>query len=162
MSLNTQIVALATAIGADVKILRTAQGTLASLPTTNKDNLVAAIAELYTLIPSAGVAINDTAGNGNTTVTWSADKIYDTVQAAIVQVKSDLTNGATTALDTLSELGTALGNDANFAATMATSLGARLRFDAAQTLTTAQQDQALANLGITDYNYVTDYSNAKA
>ena len=82
MSLETRIISLAQAIGTDVKALTAAQGNLASLTTTTKTNLVAAINELATMIGSAGVAINDTAGNGNTTETWSADKIFDSIEAA--------------------------------------------------------------------------------
>lgn len=164
MSLATQIVALAQAIGADIKDLRTKQGDLTSLTTTAKGTLVAAINELKTALAGAGAAINDTAGNGATTVTWSADKIFDTIEAAKVAVKADLTNGAAAALDTLNELAAALGNDPSFAATIATELGNRLRFDAAQVLTTPQKLQACTNLGIGDpeHNFVTDYTAAKA
>ena len=164
MSLATQIVALAQAIGADIKDLRTKQGDLTSLTTTAKGTLVAAINELKTALAGAGAAINDTAGNGATTVTWSADKIFDTIEAAKVAVKADLTNGAAAALDTLNELAAALGNDPSFAATIATELGNRLRFDAAQVLTTPQKLQACTNLGIGDpeHNFAAAYTTAKA
>ena len=164
MSLATQIVALAQAIGADIKDLRTKQGDLTSLTTTAKGTLVAAINELKTALAGAGAAINDTAGNGATTVTWSADKIFDTIEAAKAAVKSDLTNGAAAALDTLSELATALGNDPSFAATMATALTNRVRFDAAQVLTTPQQLQACTNIGIgnPEFNFAATYATAKA
>lgn len=163
MSLATQIVALAQAIGADIKDLRTKQGDLTSLTTTAKGTLVAAINELKTALAGAGAAINDTAGNGATTVTWSADKIFDTIEAAKVAVKADLTNGAAAALDTLNELAAALGNDPSFAATIATELGNRLRFDAAQVLTTPQKLQACTNLGIGDpeANFAAAYTAAK-
>ena len=164
MSLATQIVALAQAIGADIKDLRTKQGDLTSLTTTAKGTLVAAINELKTALAGAGAAINDTVGNGATTVTWSADKIFDTIEAAKVAVKADLTNGAAAALDTLNELAAALGNDPSFAATIATELGNRLRFDAAQVLTTPQKLQACTKLGIGDpeHNFAAAYATAKA
>lgn len=81
------------------------------------------------------------------------------VQSAI----SALVNGAGGALDTLAELATALGNDPNFATTIATGLSYRLRFDAAQSLSTAQQLQACINIGVgnPEYNFVTDYNTAK-
>lgn len=82
MSLETRIVAMAQAMGADVKTLTAAQGNLSALNTTTKTNLVAAINELLTLIGSAGASIDDGAGNGNTSVTWSADKIFDSIEAA--------------------------------------------------------------------------------
>lgn len=40
---------LASAIGADIKALRDTSGVLANLPTTAKNNLVAAIAEVYSM-----------------------------------------------------------------------------------------------------------------
>ncbi|MBB4005785.1 hypothetical protein [Allorhizobium taibaishanense] len=58
-----------------------------------------------------------------------------------------LVNSSPAAMDTLNELAAALGNDPNFAATTATALGNRVRYDAAQSLTSTQKDQALANIG---------------
>ena len=150
MSLETRIIALAQAIGTDIKTLTIKQGDLTSLSTTAKDNLVAAINELYGAVGGAGAQINDTAGNGDTLVTWSADKIYDTIEAAKLAIKNDLVNGASAALDTLSELASALNNDPSFAVTIATELGNRVRFDSAQTLTAAQKLQACTNIGIGD------------
>lgn len=49
------------------------------------------------------------------------------------------------ALDTLDELAAALGDDPNFSTTVLTALSNRLRVDAAQSLTAAQQAQARAN-----------------
>lgn len=177
MSLETKIVALANAIGADVKDLRVKQGDLTTLSTTAKTNLVAAINELATMIAGSGVSINDAAGNGDTAVTWSADKIFDTIEAAKTAVKNDLTNGATAALDTLSELAAALGNDPNFATTIATGLSNRVRVDAVQTFTSPQQAQGRANIGAAadsdltalttglgnyDRDFAADYATAKA
>lgn len=105
----------------------------------------AALQEVKTVADAAaggGVAINDAATN--TTQTWSSQKSTDYIAAQITAV----INGAPGALDTLDELAAALGDDANFASTVTTALGNRLRFDAAQTLTSPQKAQALANLGI--------------
>ena len=173
MTLEQRLIALAQAMGADVKALLQAQGSLSALSTTAKNNLVAAINELKTAVDAAasgGVSIDDTAGNGNTGVTWSADKIFDTIEAAKLAVKNELTAGAAAALDTLSELATALGNDPNFAATIATEIANRVRFDAPQTLTAPQQTQARANIGAQsaaaignpDRDFVADYTAAKA
>jgi hypothetical protein len=163
MSLEAKIIALAQAIGADIKTARTERGTLSGLSTTAKTSLVAAINELYTLIGAGGVAINDAAGDGNTTDTWSANKIFDSIEAAKAAVVNSLTNGAAAAFDTLAELQTALGNDASFAATIATQMGNRVRFDAAQTLTTPQKAQACANIGVGDpeHDFAADYVTAK-
>ena len=146
MSLQLRINALATAIGADVKALKTAQGELSGLTTTSKANLVAAINELAGLIGSAS-GIDDNAGNGNTAATWSADKIFDTIEAAKAAVKNDILGGAGAALDTLAELATALGNDASFATTIASQIAARVRFDEAQVLTAPQKVFARDNIG---------------
>ena len=177
MSLESRIIALAQAVGSDVKAITAAQGSLTSLGTTTKTSLVAAINEVLTLIGSAGASIDDAAGNGNTAVTWSADKIFDSIEAAKTAVKNDLVNGAGAALDTLNELAAALGNDPSFATTIATEIANRVRFDAAQTLTGPQQTQARSNIGAAaasdvsglltglgtyDRDYAADYTAAKA
>ncbi|MBG0802831.1 hypothetical protein IYW40_15295 [Methylocystis sp. H4A] len=61
---------------------------------------------------------------------------------------ADLLGGAPGALNTLNELAAALGDDANFAATMTMALAARLRFDAAQSLSAGEKTQGRANLGL--------------
>ena len=75
----------------------------------------------------------------------------------------DRVNSSPAALDTLRELATALGDDPNFAATVNTALSNRVRFDAAQTLTVAQQKQASQNIGVGDpeANFVTTYTTAR-
>ena len=175
MSLETRIIALSQAIGADIKTLTTNQGTLSGLSTTAKASLVAAINELVTAM-GAKATINDTATDGATTVTWSADKIYDSIEAAKTAVTNSLTNGAAATLDTLNELAAALGNDPSFAANIATQMANRVRYDAAQTLTAPQKTQVLTNIGAaaaadltalttalgdTDHNFLTEYAAAK-
>ena len=173
MTLEQRLIALAQAIGADVKALLAAQGSLSALTTTAKASLVAAVNELKTAVDAAaggGVSIDDGAGDGATGVTWSADKIFDAIDAAKTAVKNDLTAGAAAALDTLSELAAALNNDPAFAATIAAEIANRVRFDAAQTLTAPQQAQARANIGAQsaaaigdpDRDLVADYTAAKA
>lgn len=163
MSLETKIIALAQAIGADVKALKASAGDLTALSTTAKGNLVAAINELYSMANSAGATIDDNAGAGATAVAWSADKITSEIANARQGVKDDLINGAGAALDTLKELADALNNDPNFAATIATDLANRVRYDAIQTLNTAQKLQACTNIGVGDpeHDFVTDYTAAK-
>lgn len=164
MTLETKIIALAQAVGADIKDLRTKQGDLTALPTTAKTSLVAAINELYGLLGSSGDVIDDAATDGATAVTWSANKIFDTIEAAKAAVKNELTAGAATALDTLAELAAALGDDPNFAATIAGEISNRVRFDAAQTLSAGQQLQACNNIGVgnPEHDFVADYTTAKA
>lgn len=177
MTLETRIVSLAQAIGGDIKSLRTSQGTLSALNTTTKTSLVAAINELITMMGSAGASIDDNAGNGSIAVTWSADKIFDSIEAAKASVKADLTNGAAAAMDTLNELAAALNNDPSFATTIAGEIANRVRFDASQALTLPQQAQARSNIGAAaaadvaglitglgtyDRDYAADYTAAKA
>lgn len=159
-----RIKAVVQAIGADMKALKIAIGDLTSLTTTNKTNLVASINELVALMGQpAGAQIDDMAGDGDTNVVWSADKVFDVIEAAKIAVKDDLTDGAGAALDTLKELATALGDNPNFAADIATALAKRVRVDAAQVFTTLEKKQGCENLGIgdPDYDFVTDYNAAK-
>lgn len=164
MSLEARLIALAQAIGTDIKTLSTKQGDLTALATTARGNLVAALNELHSMIGGAGATINDTAGDGDTLVTWSADKIHDAIEAAKAAVKNDLTAGAAAALDTLAELATALGNDPGFAATIAGQIAARVRFDAGQVLDAAEKAQACENIGVgnPERDFVADYAAAKA
>jgi len=62
---------------------------------------------------------------------------------------SNLVDSSPSALNTLNELAAALGDDASFSTTTATSLGNRLRVDANQSLDATQQGRGLTNLGIT-------------
>lgn len=164
MTLETKIIAVVQAIGADIKDLRAKQGDLTALSTTAKSNLVAAINELYGLLGSSGAVIDDSAGDGATSVTWSANKIFDSIAAASAALKNELVDGAGTALDTLKELADALNNDPNFAATIAGQIANRVRYDAPQTLTGAQQLQACTNIGVgnPERDFVADYTTAKA
>lgn len=162
MSLQTQIIALAQAIGTDIKAIRASVGTLSGLSTTAKGNIVASINELYALVAGfdSGAVINDTVGDGNTTNTWSANKIHDTITLSVTALKNELVDGSASALDTLKELSNALNNDPSFATTIANDLSKRVRFDAVQTLTVSEKLQACTNIGIG--NPETDFAAAYA
>ena len=173
MTLEQRLILLAQAIGADIKALKIDQGALTDLNTTTKTSLVAAVNELKGIVDGlsgSSAVINDGAGDGDTTVTWSANKIFDTIAAASAALKDELTDGAGAALDTLNELADALNNDPNFAATIATEIANRVRYDAAQALSAPQQVQARTNIGAqaaadvgdTDHDFVADYTAAKA
>lgn len=150
MSLASQVQSLATRIATECKSIRTLvngnAADLNALTTTDKTTIVAALNELKGLIDglaaSSGAAINDTVVG--TTTTYSSTKIEDLVSDAL----AGILNGAPTALDTLDELASALGDDANFAATVTNSLANRVRVDAAQGLTSPQQAQARANISV--------------
>ena len=160
-TLQARITDLATRMATECKSLRTllnANGAdLSALTTTQKASLVAAINELKTALDALGTPITISDSTSSTTQVWSSSKVASEITAA----KNALTNGATAALDTLSELAAALGNDANFASTVTTALGYRLRFDTAQTLTKGQKTQACANLGIgePDTDFVTTFNS---
>ena len=143
-TLEQRLNSLASAIGADIKALRNADGVLSSLPTAAKNNLVAAIAEVYTM-----------ASGGSTQVA---------IDTAINNLRSELRAGAGAALDTFSEVAAQLQADQSAAAALATAINNRVRFDAAQNLSAAQQLQACTNIGIgnPDVDLISAYNTAKA
>ena len=162
-TLEQRIIALAQAIGTDVKDIRTKNGDLTALNTSTKLSLVAAINELKGSIDAIGgsaAGINDAAGNGDTAVTWSADKIFDSIEAAKTAVRDSILGGASAALDTLQELAGALGNDPALAATISADLAKRVRFDAAQVLTASERQQARDNIQAAAAADLTALSNA--
>lgn len=147
-TLETRLNNLATRVATECKSLRTLVNgnavDLSSLTTTAKSSLVAALNELQSEINSmsGGGAIND-ASSASTTETWSITKISSEITAAI----NVLTTGAPAALNTLDELALALGDDANFASTVTTALGNRVRVDnATQGLTLTQKQNARTNM----------------
>lgn len=144
MSLVTNLQDLATRIATEVKTLRTLVNGNAldnsALITTSKTNLVAAINEVAAAAANAS-GISDT--GTSTTTAWSSSKTNTEIQNKVAAV----VDSAPGTLDTLNELAAALGDDPNFAASISTALGNRVRFDAVQALTGPQQVQARANIG---------------
>lgn len=161
MSLQTQLQSLITAIATDIKALLANQGNLTTLSTTTKTSLVAALNELKTSISSIDLTalISDSTAT-STTKTYSIDKINAQISAAV----SALVAGAPTALDTLNELATAIASDESGIAGLVTAVGNRIRFDAAQSLTSPQQIQACQNIGVGDptTDLAAAYATAKA
>ena len=163
-TLQVRITDLATRVATEIKSVKTLvngnAADLSALTTTQKTSLVAAINELKNAVDNAGSSITISDSTSSTTQVWSSSKVASAIQTA----KDELTSGAASALDTLAELAAALGNDANFASTVTTSLGYRLRYDAAQTLTAAQKTQACANIGIgePDTDFVTTFNSGLA
>lgn len=177
MSLESRLTLLAQALGVDVKALTTAIGVLANLnttaktslvlavnevlaasaanttkigdtatlTTTAKTNLVAAINEINAALGAINLSalIDDLAASSVTDKTYSANKITNLIAAAVTA----LVDSSPATLDTLNELAAALGDDPNFAATITTALGNRVRVDAAQTFTAPEQTQARDNIG---------------
>lgn len=164
MSLETKLIALAQAIGTDIKSLNLKTGDVQSLTTTNKSSIVDALNELHLAINNSGVQIDDQSGQGDYFTTWSSDKITEELNELRTSIASDLTGGAPEALDTLAELAEALNNNPSFAAEIATQIGNRVRFDDEQVLTAAQKLQACQNIGIGNFevDLVSTYLTAKA
>lgn len=165
MALTDQLISLSQRIAAECKSIRTLlngnASDLSALNTTAKGNLVAAINEVRGMA-GGGVAINDTTPSATTV--YSSSKTNSAISTAV----SNLVNSSPTTLDTLKELADAIGDDPNYAATTATALGNRVRVDAAQTFTSAQQTQGQSNLGVystaqvgdVTTNFVTTFVNA--
>lgn len=144
MSQQTNIAAAFLRITNAVMALHGRIGNLASLSTTSKSNMVAALNELYGLLGSSGAVIDDLATN--TSTVWSSSKVQTQITAAITA----LVAGAPGAQDTLAEI-----------AAQITALQAAdstlLSLGGPQTFTLTQKQQGCANLGIGDpeHNYVT-------
>lgn len=183
MSLQTRLQDLITALGTDYKNVKTwlfgsTTGGLTDLTTTTKTSVVAAVNEVNSKIPLTATTSRSgtiqiatsaevTSGTGTTKAVTPA-----TLRQEIVAVKSSiLGTDVPAALDTLSELADALGDNADFAATTVTALGNRVRVDTnAQGLTTEQMQNARTNIGAygspeignPDADLVALYTTAKA
>lgn len=144
MSLQVRIESLVLRLAAEFKTIYGQIGTLADLSTTDKTNLVSAINELRTQIESvAGTTLIDDANAAATSTTFSASKITGLLDA----LKADLLGGADATFDTLKELQDAILNDQTGIAALLAAVDARVRFDAAQSLTAEEQAQARQNIG---------------
>ena len=140
MSLVTQLNSLITRVGTEFKTVYSQIGPLTSLATSDKSSLVAAVNE----VRSYATSLIDDTTSSSTTKVWSASKST----AAILQAKNDILGGVGAAYDTLQEIVTQLQSDESTITGILTSVGNRLRFDAAQTLTGPQQTQGQSNLGV--------------
>lgn len=144
-TLSTQISALATQVGTDIKQIFANVGDLSQLTTTQKASLVAAINELRASIQdiadSVGATINDEAITSDQT--WSSQKINDSITSAI----NALINGAPDTLDTLQELATAIETNQDAISALQTIAAGHVKYNEAQSLTTEQQQQARSNIG---------------
>lgn len=140
MSLQTQLHSFVLRAAQEFNAVTAKIGSLASLSTTDKTNLVAAINELKTAV-SASTSINDAAVT--TTSTYSSSKIVGLLDA----LKAEILGGADAAYDTLLEIQQALQTGETAATALLDAVNKRVRYDAAQTLTAAEQTQARGNIG---------------
>lgn len=150
-NLVADLEALATALGTDVKTLTTAVGVLSSLTTADKTSLVAAINEVKAgsagSPPDATTTVKgvvELATNAETTT--GTDTVRAVTPAGVQAAIDALVAAAPGTLNTLDELAAAVGDDANFAATITTALANRVRHDAAQGLGGPAQVQARSNI----------------
>jgi hypothetical protein len=122
MTLVQNLNNLVTRVAAEFKAIRTlisgsATGNSAELNTASK-NLVGAINEVRSTA-AAATTIDDL--TSDLTTTYSSAKINDSIAVAV----SDLISTAPGTLDTLTELAAALGDDPNFATTIAAQIGTK-------------------------------------
>ena len=128
-TLEQRLSAVIQAIGADIKILKTAKGDLTALSTTAKTNLVEALNEIFTL--------------ANTKAS-STD-----ITSAINTLKTEIMGtGVPEALNTLKEIATYIQSDETLGVSLSTAITKRVRFDDVQTLTTPEKLQACTNIGV--------------
>jgi len=140
MSLQTQLHSFVLRAAQEFNTLSAKIGSLATLSTTDKTNLVAAINELKTAV-NASTSIND--AQVTTTTTYSSSKIVSLLDA----LKNEILGGADAAYDTLLELQQAIQADQSGISALLDAVSKRVRFDAAQTLTAGEQAQARSNIG---------------
>ena len=163
MSLATRIESLVIRVAQEFNDVRATAGNLASLSTTDKSSLVAAINELKAAVLSA-TAIDD--NQIATSTTYSSNKIVSLLDA----VKADILGGADAAYDTLVEIQQLLQNGTTGLDALLAAVNLRVRYDAAQTLTVAEQLQARTNIGAvaavdvgnTDTDFVVIFDGALA
>ena len=148
--LQDNLNALVTQIGTDIGLVQ--------------DDIASALAAIAAL-PSVASLINDAAGAGVTDKTWSADKLVSefaaAITAAVAQAKTEIIAGAPTAWDTLQEIATYIQNNQGDVAGILAALANRVRFDAPQTLSAAEQEQAQANIGVTGAGLLAAYIAAR-
>jgi len=140
MSLATRIESLVIRVAQEFNDVRAKAGNLSNLTTTDKSNLVAAINELKAAVVSSAV-IDD--AHVAATTTYSSNKIVSLLDA----LKTEILGGADAAYDTLVEIQQLLQNGTSGLDALLAAVNNRVRFDAAQSLTVAEQLQARSNIG---------------
>lgn len=174
MSLATNVTDLATRVATEFKTLRTLTGVLTDLTTTAKGSLVAAINEVKASSSGAPPASSETvAGVVELATLAEVATGTDTTRAVTVAgvrqersaLKAEILGGAGPTIDTLQEIAALVtaAEESSEIAALTTAVGNRVRFDAAQSLTSPQQSQARQNIdaasatdvGSTTTNFVT-------
>ena len=159
MSLQTRIESLVLRIAQEFNAVNAKTGALANLTTADKSNLVSAINELKTMVANG---IDD--ASITLTSTYSSSKIVSLLDA----LKTEILGGADAAYDTLVEIQQYLQNNTSGLDALLSAVNVRVRFDAAQTLTVVEQQQARNNIaavaltavGDTDTDFVAIFEAA--
>ncbi len=149
MSLATRIESLVIRVAQEFNDVRSKAGNLASLSTTDKSSLVAAINELKAAVVATS-AIDDAQVSASTT--YSSTKIVALLDA----LKTEILGGADAAYDTLVEIQQLLTSGTTGLDALLAAVNNRVRFDAAQTLTVEAQAQARSNIGAASATAVGD------
>lgn len=139
MSLATRIESFVLRVAQEFNDVAARAGNLANLTTTDKSSLVAAINALQAAVVSAAL-IDD--ANIAITTTYSSNQIVTLLDA----LKTEILGGADAAYDTLVEIQQLLNGTSGLNALL-TAVNNRVRVDAAQSLTVAEQLQARTNIG---------------
>lgn len=137
-------------VGKDMGALTNKIGDVNALTTTDKTSVVSALNELKSNVASIKVGVDEA--------------FVDAISTQKVKAEIDkLVAGAPDALNTLKELADAVQDGSTTAQAVATKLNAKLSFDEPQVLTSQQQQQACANLGLgnTSVNLLAIYITAK-
>ena len=79
----------------------------------------------------------------------------------MAQAKTEIVDGAPAAYNTLLEIANYISTDQTQAAAILLALDNRVRFDAPQTLSAAEQEQAQANIGVTGAGLLAAYIAAR-
>jgi len=170
MSLEIRVDALAVEIANQIKADRLKIGNTANLTTTATDvvnaiNEVSAAAPTGVLFAANNLSdVSDAASARTNLDVRSTAQVTTEIASAVsavtlaglggldqaeVDARVQLIVGAApAALDTLTELADALGNDPDFAATITGLLANKVDFSVAQTLTAPEQLQACQNIGV--------------
>ena len=141
MSLATRIESLVIRVAQEFNDVRAKAGNLASLTTTDKSTLVAAINELQAAVTSS-TAIDD--AQIATTSTYSSNKIVSLLDA----LKTEILGGADAAYDTLVEIQQLLQSGTSGLDALLAAINLRVRFDAAQSLTSPNNSRLAPTLAL--------------
>lgn len=140
--ISTEDASIRSDLGADIAAkpdINDAAASGTSVYSSNKTD--SQIAAAVAAVPAPSSIIDDTTPSASSV--YSSTKTDTQISAAV----AGLVDAAPGTLDTLNELAAALGDDANFATTINTSLGNRVRVDtAAQGLDATQQGNARTNI----------------